>query len=81
VFWTGDNSPHNIWKNDIEEVYSSMVRVTEMVKETFLDTDTAVYPCLGNHDFWPSNNQNFDIPEGENQLILKYGLLWKDFIG
>ena len=31
-FWTGDNSPHDIWQNDNKEVIDSTVNITLMIK-------------------------------------------------
>lgn len=35
LFWTGDNSPHNIWENSVEEVIDSTLNITMMIKKYF----------------------------------------------
>ena len=53
IFWTGDNSSHNIWNNTVEEVTSYTKDVTDMIKEAIKDTNITVVPIHGNHDTWP----------------------------
>ena len=53
IFWTGDNSSHNIWSNTVEEVTGYTKDVTDMIKEAIKDTNITVVPIHGNHDTWP----------------------------
>lgn len=55
LFWTGDNSPHNVWSNSNEEVAEATVNVTKMIKAHFEGTNISVYPIQGNHEAWPVN--------------------------
>lgn len=55
LFWTGDNSAHNVWSNTNEEVIDYMVNITETIKQQFADANIAVFPIQGNHDTWPVN--------------------------
>ena len=55
MFWTGDNSPHDIWENTNDEIIMTTKAVTNMVKEEFAGADIPVFPILGNHDVWPVN--------------------------
>ena len=43
-FWTGDNSPHNVWANDNEEVGNSTYNITVAIQRVFGDTNITVYP-------------------------------------
>lgn len=53
--WTGDNSPHNIWANDNEEVGNATYNITIAIQKAFNGTNITVYPIQGNHDTWPVN--------------------------
>lgn len=44
IFWTGDNSPHNVWSNTENEVIDSTVSLTNMIKGTFARMGVSVYP-------------------------------------
>ena len=50
LFWTGDNSPHDIWQQTNEIVTNHTISLTRMIKETFADSPVKIYPCTGNHD-------------------------------
>ena len=53
IFWTGDNSSHNIWDNTLEEVTHYTELVTNVIKDATKGTDITVLPIHGNHDCWP----------------------------
>lgn len=44
VFWTGDNSAHNVWSNNENESVAYTVKVTEMIKAAFDGKDVTVMP-------------------------------------
>lgn len=44
MFWTGDNSPHNVYENTVEEVTNYTVHVTQMIKAKLDSTDISVIP-------------------------------------
>lgn len=52
LFWTGDNSPHNIWYNTEPEVAGYVITVSQMLKDTLGDKNIAFFPIHGNHDTW-----------------------------
>ena len=31
IFWTGDNSPHNVWANSVGEVSNSTIWITQTI--------------------------------------------------
>lgn len=35
VFWTGDNSAHNVWDNTADESVAYTVKVSQMIKDAF----------------------------------------------
>jgi len=44
VFWTGDNSAHNVWSNTADESVAYTVKVSQMIKDAFDDKDVTVMP-------------------------------------
>lgn len=52
MFWTGDNSPHDIWYNNEVQCTDYTITVTEMIQKAFDGLDVAVFPIQGNHDTW-----------------------------
>lgn len=37
LFWTGDNSAHNVWDNTVEEVTEYTIAITEEINKAFFD--------------------------------------------
>ena len=79
VFWTGDNSPHNVWDNTYEEVTNYTDVVTQAIKDAFEGLEIPVYPTLGNHEAWPDNIQDFTTPN-TNYLINNVKESWSDWL-
>ena len=52
MFWTGDNSTHNVWSNTADEDVMYTITVSNMISDAFENTDITVLPILGNHDTW-----------------------------
>ncbi len=46
VIWTGDNTPHDIWEESIEQQLDRIFRITAMVQQAF--PRTPVFPAMGN---------------------------------
>lgn len=44
VFWTGDNSAHNVWNNNSNESIAYTIEVTEMMKTAFEGKNVTVLP-------------------------------------
>ena len=55
LFWTGDNSPHVIWKNTEEEVIAASLNISMIIQEVFTSTNMTIFPINGNHDMFPAN--------------------------
>jgi sphingomyelin phosphodiesterase len=62
LFWTGDNSPHDIWESSNQDVTLSTYNLTTIMQRAFEGTNISIYATLGNHDTWPVNIQSFDAP-------------------
>ena len=60
LFWTGDNSPHNIWSNTADEVVAYTMAVTTMIKQALEGSGITVFPIQGNHDAWPEEMYDFE---------------------
>ena len=43
-FWTGDNSPHNVWANNIPEVGNATLNITLAIQKVFAGSNITVYP-------------------------------------
>ena len=78
-FWTGDNSPHNIWANNITEVGNATLNITLAIQRAFDGTNISVYPIQGNHDTWPVNIQDFSAPN-TNAPINGFSGTWADWL-
>lgn len=79
IFWTGDNSSHNIWSNTVEEVTSYTETVTNVIKDAIKDTDISVFPIHGNHDTWPVDEQDFSAPN-INYSINHIKEYWREWL-
>ena len=44
MFWTGDNSAHNIWDNTEDESVNYTIKVSQMIKDAFDGTDVSIFP-------------------------------------
>lgn len=59
IVWTGDSIPHVDDKDlDPDKVYMLIGNVTDQLRQTF--SNTTIYPTLGNHDPYPSNQMPYD---------------------
>lgn len=62
VFWTGDNSPHDVWENNNIDSTIATKNITNMIQMALQGTNISVYSIQGNHDTWPVNVQDFSEP-------------------
>ena len=75
IFWTGDNTPHDVW----EQSYYANALYTEKVTE-FLRTHlpgVPVFGALGNHEFYPVNVMSMD---GDDESMKYLKEAWKDYM-
>ena len=57
--FTRDSVPHVDDSDlDIDKVYTLIGNVTDLLREIF--PNTSIYPSLGNHDPYPSNQMPYD---------------------
>ena len=62
IFWTGDNTPHDVQSNTADETVAYVVKVSEMIADAFDDKDVTVMPIHGNHDTWVEEIESFAGP-------------------
>ncbi len=43
-FWTGDNSPHNVWANNVLESGNATLNITLAIQRVFEESNITVYP-------------------------------------
>ena len=60
IVWTGDSVPHNFWEHDLDDIKTVLSLISYTMEHYW--PNEKIYPVVGNHDFFPSNNQLFDIP-------------------
>lgn len=80
IFWTGDNSAHNVWSNSNEEVTNYTQLITNEIKSAFAGKNIPVYPATGNHDTWPVNVEDFSTPNS-NYPINHFVDDWAEWLG
>jgi sphingomyelin phosphodiesterase len=81
IFWTGDNSAHNVWDNTDEEVTNYTIKSTQMIKEKLEGTDITVFPIHGNHDTWPVDIEDFsEAAKGKNYEFNHFKQYWADWL-
>jgi hypothetical protein len=78
IFWTGDNSAHNIWSNTVEEVTDYTGTITNMIKDAIAGKDITVVATHGNHDTWPTDEEDFNKP---SPILNSIGEMWNDWLG
>jgi len=79
MFWTGDNSAHDVWENTENEVINYTQAITDAIKKQLPGLE--VYPSIGNHDTWPVNVEDFSNGPGQSKPLKAYEKMWRDFIG
>lgn len=62
IFWTGDNTAHNVWNNTADETTIYTITVSNMIKMAFKDAGITILPIQGNHDTWVEEMEDFDAP-------------------
>lgn len=78
IFWPGDNSVHEVWKNKEDSIIKYTDIITEMINEHFPKKSIGVFPTLGNHDTWPVNVEDFGKAEGSKPVV-NYDKVWADY--
>ena len=78
VMWGGDSIPHNVDTLTIETNIEIMKQITKQVQDGL--GDIKIYPCIGNHDTYPQDVINMQVPR-ENKAINEWGPSWDSMIG
>jgi len=79
MFWTGDNTAHNVWDNTADETTIYTITVTNMVKMAFEEKNITVLPIQGNHDTWVEEIEDFEAPNF-NYEINHFKEYWADWL-
>lgn len=53
ILWTGDNVPHDSWRETNERVGEAVEKITKYFEDHF--HNSILFPIHGNHEFVPSN--------------------------
>lgn len=58
LLWTGDNTPHDVWEQSVQENAIYTIKITEYLERHL--PDLPVMAALGNHEFFPVNVMSID---------------------
>jgi sphingomyelin phosphodiesterase len=75
IFWTGDNTAHDIWNQSVKENVEYTVKISEWL-QTHLD-GVPVFPVPGNHEFYPVNVMKFD---GTDEILPELAKVWEKWL-
>ena len=78
IIWTGDNAPHDTWK-DKSEGQKDIYVVSEIIRDALNDKfkfKIPIYPILGNHEIYPNDELN----EKENEFYEKMANIYKPYL-
>ena len=76
ILWTGDNTPHDIWKQTQDYNLNYTMLLSEKLKAS---TKTKIIATMGNHESWPVNVYDF---RSNREDVLKGGLAnaWRQWL-
>lgn len=57
IYWTGDNTPHDIWRQSQSYNLNFTLLISEKLKK---HTKTRVVAAMGNHQSWPVNVYDYN---------------------
>ena len=75
IFWTGDNTPHDVWEQSIDDNVIYTKEITQFL-ETHMP-DVPVMAALGNHEFYPVNVMSF---EEQDPVLEELAHVWDHYI-
>ena len=79
VFWTGDNTAHNVWSNTADETTMYTITATTMIRQAVKNSGLTIFPIHGNHDTWVEEFQDFSNP-GTNYEINHFKKYWDEWL-
>ncbi|KAK5903152.1 hypothetical protein CgunFtcFv8_006959 [Champsocephalus gunnari] len=75
IIWTGDSPPHvPAGELSTDLVVQVIENMTETIRQHF--PNIAVYPALGNHDYWPQDQ----MPTSTNAVYRAAAELWRPWL-
>lgn len=84
IIWTGDNPSHVEWKNNTQEEVFQVTKIfSDLLKinSNKINQTIPIYPVLGNHEKFPSDQFYPYDNQTEKPLLKTIGDIWKDFLG
>ncbi len=80
ILFTGDNPPHNPWKENSDEIYNVTQVFVDLLYKKYQYTG-AVFPTLGNHEEYIADQYSpFDM-QRENDFLKDMGDIFKVWLG
>jgi sphingomyelin phosphodiesterase len=75
IFFTGDIPPHTMWDESLDSQLNCTVALTETLARTI--KTTPIYPCIGNHEMFPTNLLSLkQMPDRSPYLLNQFANLW-----
>uniref|UniRef100_UPI00358E2001 acid sphingomyelinase-like phosphodiesterase 3b n=1 Tax=Myxine glutinosa TaxID=7769 RepID=UPI00358E2001 len=75
IIWTGDDTPHISDDDTTEDTVLMIIQnITELISSTF--PGVQVYPALGNHDYYPSNQ----LPPKNGHIYNVVAKMWSEWL-
>ncbi|XP_052833416.1 acid sphingomyelinase-like phosphodiesterase 3b isoform X2 [Octopus bimaculoides] len=79
ILWTGDSIPHIKDSEDsLDKVYEVIGNITRLLRSTF--PNTTIYPTVGNHDAYPSNQMPDTAPGSDFYAQLLTRSHWAELL-
>lgn len=75
ILWTGDNTPHDVWKQSVVKNALYTVKMTEFLEEHL--PEIPVISALGNHEFFPVNVMEIDSTD---PVIKSLAKVWANYL-
>lgn len=75
ILFTGDIPPHTMWDETLDSQLNCTVTLTETLGRII--KSTPIYPCIGNHEMFPTNLLSLSqIPDKTPYLLDQFTKLW-----
>ena len=78
IIWTGDNAPHDSWKNTQKEVYKIAREIKAKLDSRFHNDSyqIPIFYSLGNHEKYP----NDDFKDNEDYMLAEMAGIFGDYL-